>query len=94
MDMNWFTHEERGFYHYTETFSYGSIRLFRNPEDMNMGIMLDLSGEGCRQLEDVFEEDNNRSWTEFLDHCMMMIFLEKILLLIQKLLVLILLLMN
>ncbi|MDY5174586.1 XRE family transcriptional regulator [Enterococcus faecium] len=65
MDMNWFTHEERGFYHYTETFSYGSIRLFRNPEDMNMGIMLDLSGEGCRQLEDVFEEDNNRSWTEF-----------------------------
>ena len=65
MDMNWFTHEERGFYHYTETFSYGSIRLFRNPEDMNMGIMLDLSGEGCRQLEDIFEEDNNRSWTEF-----------------------------
>lgn len=65
MDTNWFTHEERGFYHYTETFSYGSIRLFRNPEDMNMGIMLDLSGEGCRQLEDIFEEDNNRSWTEF-----------------------------
>ncbi|MCU1871630.1 XRE family transcriptional regulator [Enterococcus faecium] len=65
MDMNWFTHEARGFYHYTETFSYGFIRLFRNPEDMNMGIMLDLSGEGCRQLEDIFEEDNNRTWTEF-----------------------------
>ena len=65
MDTNWFTHEARGFYHYTETFSYGSIRLFRNPEDMNMGIMLDLSGEGCRQLEDIFEEDNNRTWTEF-----------------------------
>ncbi|WP_206911603.1 cro/CI family transcriptional regulator [Enterococcus sp. DIV0840] len=65
MDMNWFTHENRGFYHYTETFYYGSIRIFRNPEDSNMGIMLDLSGEGCRQLEQIFEEDNDRSWTEF-----------------------------
>ncbi|HFE9852909.1 replication initiation factor domain-containing protein [Enterococcus sp. DIV1420a] len=65
MDMNWFTHENRGFYHYTETFYYGSIRIFRNPEESNMGIMLDLSGEGCRQLEEIFEEDNNRSWTEF-----------------------------
>lgn len=65
MDMNWFTHEARGFYHYTETFSYGSIRLFRNPENINMGIMLDLSGEGCRQLEEVFEEDHDRTWTEF-----------------------------
>lgn len=27
--------------------------------------MLDLSGEGCRQLEEIFEEDNDRSWTEF-----------------------------
>ena len=49
----------------TETFSYSSIRIFRNPENVNMGIMLDLSGEGCRQLEEIFEEDNNRSWTEF-----------------------------
>lgn len=65
MDMNWFTHEARGFYHYTETFSYGSIRLFRNPENINMGIMLDLSGEGCRQLEEIFEEDHDRTWTEF-----------------------------
>ncbi|WP_195958030.1 replication initiation factor domain-containing protein [Enterococcus gallinarum] len=65
MEMNWFTHDPRGFYHYTETFSYGSIRLFRNPENANMGILLDLSGEGCRQLEEIFEEDNNRSWTEF-----------------------------
>lgn len=65
MDMNWFTHEARGFYHYTETFSYGSIRLFRNPENINMGIMLDLSGEGCRQLEEVFEEDHDRTWTKF-----------------------------
>lgn len=65
MDINWFTHENRGFYHYTETFYYGSIRIFRNPEDSNMGIMLDLSGEGCRQLEQIFEEDNDRSWTEF-----------------------------
>lgn len=48
MEQVWFTHESRGFYHYTETFSYGAIRLFRNPEDVNMGIMLDLSGEGCR----------------------------------------------
>lgn len=65
MDMNWFTHESRGFYHYTETFSYGAIRIFRNLENVNMGIMLDLSGDGCRQLEEVFEEDNDRSWTEF-----------------------------
>jgi len=65
MDMNWFTYEPRGFYHYTETFSYSSIRIFRNPENVNMGIMLDLSGEGCRQLEEIFEEDNNRTWTEF-----------------------------
>ena len=84
MDQAWFTHESRGFYHYTETFSYGAIRLFRNPEDINMGIMLDLSGEGCRQLEEIFEEDNDRSWTEFFVRCMRMISLEKILSWIQK----------
>lgn len=94
MDMNWFTHEERGFYHYTETFSYGSIRLFRNPEDMNMGIMLDLPGEGCRQLEDIFEEDNNRSWTEFFRSLYDDDIFGKNIIIIQKLLVLILLLMN
>jgi DNA relaxase NicK len=65
MDMNWFTREPRGFYRYTETFSYSSIRVFRNPENIDMGIMLDLSGEGCRQLEEIFREDNNRTWTEF-----------------------------
>ncbi|MHC5216836.1 replication initiation factor domain-containing protein [Enterococcus sp. LJL128] len=65
MDMNWFVHEQRGFYKYTETFYFGSIRIFRNPQDVNMGTMIDLSGEGCRQLEQIFEEDNERTWTEF-----------------------------
>lgn len=65
MEMDWFVHDNRGFYRYTETFSYGSIRLFRNRENMDMGIMLDLSGQGCRELESIFEEDGNRSWTEF-----------------------------
>ncbi len=65
MDLNWFSHEAHGFYHYSETYYFGQIKLFRNPEDINMGIMLDLSGEGCRQLEQLFEEDNDRTWTEF-----------------------------
>ncbi len=65
MDQAWFTHECRGFYHYTETFSYGAIRLFRNPEDINMGIMLDLSGEGCRQLEEIFEDFWHELWFRF-----------------------------
>lgn len=65
MDTNWFMHKSSGFYHYTETFYFGAIRIFRNPENVDMGVMLDLSGEGCRQLEAIFEEDNNRSWSEF-----------------------------
>lgn len=47
MDMNWFIYEFRGFYYYIEIFLYSFIWIFWNLENVNMGIMLDLFGEGC-----------------------------------------------
>lgn len=58
---------------YTKCYEYGDIRVFTNERhDLNKplveGCALELSGEGCRQLELILKSQN-RTWQDFLEDC-------------------------
>lgn len=49
--------EEKGINGYTMRYSYKSIEMYTNPSRLDMGINIKLSGDGCRDVEQL-----NLSW--------------------------------
>ncbi|MFD2305074.1 replication initiation factor domain-containing protein [Enterococcus termitis] len=64
MEPNVFGYKDYGFNHYTETYFFSEIFVFSNPNDINMGVMIELRGQGCREFELVLEE-RNETWNDF-----------------------------
>ncbi|ECB9836259.1 XRE family transcriptional regulator [Listeria monocytogenes] len=64
MDSNAFMYKDYGFYHYTETYCFSEIFVFFNPNDIHMGVMIELRGQGCREYELILEE-YKESWSHF-----------------------------
>ncbi|EAG4503466.1 XRE family transcriptional regulator [Listeria monocytogenes] len=64
MDSNAFMYKDYGFYHYTETYCFSEIFIFFNPNDIHMGVMIELRGQGCREYELILEE-YKESWSHF-----------------------------
>ncbi|EKZ3786369.1 XRE family transcriptional regulator [Listeria monocytogenes] len=64
MDSNAFMYKDYGFYHYTETYCFSEIFVFFNPNDIHMGVMVELRGQGCREYELILEE-YKESWSHF-----------------------------
>lgn len=64
MDFANFGYQDYGFHHYTETYFFSEIFVYFNPNDLNMGVMIELRGQGCREYELVLEE-RQESWTNF-----------------------------
>lgn len=64
MDSNIFGHKEFGFYHYTATYFFSEIFVYYHPSDVDMGVLLEFKGKGCREFESILEAQN-RTWTEF-----------------------------
>ncbi|MCB8504595.1 XRE family transcriptional regulator [Enterococcus durans] len=64
MDTKHFMFKDYGFYHYTETYCFSEIYVFSNPNDLHMGVMVELRGQGCREYECILEE-YNESWSHF-----------------------------
>lgn len=60
--------EERGLYSYDNYFFFGDI-VVHTSEDINKGVLIELKGKGCRQLE-LFLEATNRTWYDFFDCCL------------------------
>lgn len=60
-------HEDYAFYGYKEQYSHGDITLMASQDDTK-GLLLELKGKGCRQLE-TFLQAQNRDWYEFLQVC-------------------------
>jgi len=60
-------HEGRGFSGYSERHILGDINLYSSSEQ-EKGILLELRGKGCRQLE-CFLVAQERSWFDFLHDC-------------------------
>ena len=63
-DSNYMLHEDYGHYSYTEHYSLGDIFIY-TPADEEKGVLLELNGRGCRQLESYLLAQP-RSWYDFL----------------------------
>lgn len=64
MNPEIFLYKNYGLNHYTETHSFSEIYIFSNPSNIDMGTMIELRGQGCREYELVLEE-LNETWSEF-----------------------------
>lgn len=64
MEPGVFGYKDYGFNHYTETYFFSEIFVFSNPNDVNMGVMIELRGQGCREFELILEE-RNETWNDF-----------------------------
>lgn len=64
MNPDVFIYKNHGFNHYTESYCFSDIFVFSNPENLDMGVMIELRGQGCREYELVLEEQEE-TWTTF-----------------------------
>jgi phage replication initiation protein len=64
MSADHFGHKDFGFYHYTATYFFSEIFVYYNPNDLNMGVMIEFRGQGCREFELILEEQK-ACWTTF-----------------------------
>lgn len=63
LNMTYMVHEDFGFYSYTEHYHIGDIFLLTSP-DPEKGVLLELKGQGCRQMESYLLAQE-RSWYDF-----------------------------
>lgn len=68
LNINLMLHEDYGFYSYTEHYVMGDIFVLTSP-DLEKGVLLELKGQGCRQMESYLEAQE-RSWYDFLLDCL------------------------
>lgn len=59
-----FIHEDYGFYSYAEHYVLGDVFVLTSPDE-EKGILLELKGRGCRQME-CYLLAQHRSWYDFL----------------------------
>lgn len=68
LNMNYMLHEDFGFYSYTEHYYIGDIFVLTS-QDEEKGVLLELKGKGCRQMESYLLAQE-RSWYDFLMDCL------------------------
>ncbi|MGX8833081.1 MobT family relaxase [Amedibacillus sp. YH-ame6] len=68
LNLDYMLHEDYGFYSYTEHYVMGDIFVLASP-DLEKGVLLELKGQGCRQMESYLEAQE-RSWYDFLLDCL------------------------
>lgn len=64
LNMKFMLHEDFGFYSYTEHYYIGDIFVLTS-QDEEKGVLLELKGKGCRQMES-YLLSQERSWYDFL----------------------------
>lgn len=67
MKSEYFIHEDYGMYGYEEQYVYGDISV-NVSKDSSMGVLLELRGMGCRNLEYVLQA-RGIDWYSFLSCC-------------------------
>ena len=63
IETDYFLHEDHAFYGYKEQYILGDISVMTSPEEKN-GILIELKGRGCRQIE-MYLQAQKREWTDF-----------------------------
>ncbi|HBL6275298.1 TPA: XRE family transcriptional regulator [Clostridioides difficile] len=68
LNMSYLLHEDFGFYSYTEHYYIGDIFVLTSADE-EKGVLLELKGKGCRQMESYLLAQE-RSWYDFLMDCL------------------------
>ena len=68
MKLSDFILEDYTRYHYPQYFRYGAMNLYVDTTNEKQGVLIELSGSGCRELELVLEAQG-RDWYDFLRGC-------------------------
>lgn len=69
MDFDSFLSEDKALYGYVETYYYGSIRVMNSMPNDERGVLVQMSGEGCRNYDDVLET-LDQDWKTFIRRCL------------------------
>ncbi len=56
---------QTGFYGYVGTYQLDNIKIFYSVEGDNRGLLIEMSGKGCRQFES-FLNWRKKTWFDFL----------------------------
>lgn len=67
MKLEDFENLDKGRYRYQKTLRRGNISLYYDGIEEGMGVLLDISGEGCRELE---SWEGFVGWKEFFEACL------------------------
>ncbi|SDN50880.1 phage replication initiation protein [Fictibacillus solisalsi] len=65
---DYMTEKSSGFYGYIGTFELDQIKVFYSALDDNRGILVEMSGKGCRQFES-FLKCRKKTWFDFFQDC-------------------------
>ncbi|MEC0490207.1 replication initiation factor domain-containing protein [Bacillus licheniformis] len=63
------TEKSSGFYGYIGTFELDQIKVFYSAPNDNRGILVEMSGKGCRQFES-FLKCRKKTWFDFFQDCL------------------------
>lgn len=69
LPFDFFKHQEKGLYFYNRTYEFSNIKLYYSSNDESMGIHLQLTGAGCREMEHHLSQ-LNQNWTDFFKRCL------------------------
>ncbi|EUJ26643.1 Replication initiation factor [Listeria grayi] len=69
MREEYFFREKSGKYGYVELFQFDQIRVYLSAPLDKRGIMIELAGQGCRELEAILEAQK-RTWFDFIETAM------------------------
>ena len=64
-----FFEEEKGGSGYDTKYTFQNINLFISKKREDMGCMIELKGQACRQYEWYFENEQKSSWRDFFIRC-------------------------
>lgn len=64
-----FLEEEKGGSGYDTKFTFQHINVFISKKREDMGCMIELKGQACRQFEYYLEEEQKASWRDFFIRC-------------------------
>lgn len=64
LSKDFMTEKQSGFYGYVGTYELDYIKVFYSAPDDNRGVLIEMSGQGCRQFES-FLECRKKTWYDF-----------------------------
>lgn len=68
IDPDEFIYKHSGKFGYVECYTYGSIQVFNSVKGDSRGVMIELSGQGCREYESILNE-LSETWRDFFQRC-------------------------